>query len=69
MDELTERFWNMAELLDEASVLLDAESKVVAANDAALDILGSHIIGYPLDRFLRHPDFADAVRRAFIRAR
>lgn len=64
MDELTERFWNMAELLDEASVLLDAQSKVVAANDAALDILGSHIAGYPLDRFLRHPDFADAVRRA-----
>ena len=64
MDELTERFWNMAKLLDEASVLLDAQSKVVAANDAALDILGSHITGYPLDRFLRHPDFADAVRRA-----
>ncbi|MCH1487245.1 MAG: ATP-binding protein [Alphaproteobacteria bacterium] len=64
MDELTERFWNMAKLLDEASVLLDAQSNVVAANEAALDILGSHITGYPLDRFLRHPSFADAVRRA-----
>ena len=64
MDELTERFWNMAKLLDEASVLLDAQSNVVAANQEALDILGSHIIGYPLDRFLRHPSFADAVRRA-----
>ena len=64
MDELTERFENMAALLDEASILLDSESLVVAANGDALALLGADIIGHPLDRLLRHPDFADAVRRA-----
>jgi two-component system phosphate regulon sensor histidine kinase PhoR len=64
MDGLTERFKNMAELFGEACVLMDSQNHVVAANKAALDILGQHIIGYPLDRFLRHPDFNDAVRRA-----
>lgn len=64
MNDLTQRFETMAALIDEASVLLDAQSKVVAANAKALDLLGSHIIGFPLDRFLRHPDFAEAVRAA-----
>lgn len=64
MDGLEKRFVNMARLVDEASLLLDADSTVIAANEMALDLLGQHIIGYPLDRFLRHPDFADAVRLA-----
>ena len=64
MDELTARFENMAAVLDEASILLDSESLVVAANGDALALLGALIIGHPLDRLLRHPDFADAVRHA-----
>jgi two-component system phosphate regulon sensor histidine kinase PhoR len=50
--------------LDEASLLLDAQGNVVQANEKALTLLGGHIIGYPIDRFLRHPDFAEAVRLA-----
>ena len=64
MNELKQRFESMAALVDEASLLLDAQSNVVFANDKALALLGDHIIGYPIDRFLRHPDFAEAVRAA-----
>ena len=64
MDEVKQRFESMAALVDEASLLLDAQSTVVEANKKALALLGSHIIGYPIDRFLRHPDFAEAVRLA-----
>jgi two-component system phosphate regulon sensor histidine kinase PhoR len=64
MDELNQRFQSMAALVDEASLLLDAQGNVVQANEKALTLLGGHIIGYPIDRFLRHPDFAEAVRLA-----
>ena len=64
MDEVKQRFESMAALVDEASLLLDAQSTVVHANEKALALLGGHIIGYPIDRFLRHPDFAEAVRLA-----
>ena len=64
MDEVTKRFESMAALVDEASILLDAQSIVVEANEKALMLLGDYIIGYPMDRFLRHPDFAEAVRLA-----
>ena len=64
MDELAQRFESMAALVDEASLLLDVHGNVVHANAQALDLMGEHIIGYPMDRFLRHPDFAEAVRLA-----
>ena len=64
MDEVNKRFESMAALVDEASLLLDANSIVVQANEKALMLLGNYIIGYPIDRFLRHPDFAEAVRAA-----
>ena len=64
MDEVNKRFESMAALVDEASLLLDAQSIVVQANEKALMLLGDYIIGYPIDRFLRHPDFAEAVRLA-----
>ena len=64
MDEVNKRFESMAALVDEASLLLDANSIVVQANEKALRLLGNYIIGYPIDRFLRHPDFAEAVRAA-----
>lgn len=64
MDSLEKRFENIALLLNEASLLLDMNSTVMAANDKAIDLLGSHITGLPLDRFLRHPDFAEAIKRA-----
>ena len=64
MDEVNKRFESMAALIDEASLLLDAQSIVVQANEKALMLLGNYIIGYPIDRFLRHPDFAEAVRLA-----
>jgi two-component system, OmpR family, phosphate regulon sensor histidine kinase PhoR len=64
MTDLQKRFSHIAELVGEAGLLLDEKSTVLAANQKALDLLGGHITGYPLDRFLRHPDFAEAVRRA-----
>ena len=64
MDEVNKRFESMAALVDEASLLLDAQSIVVQANEKALTLLGNYIIGYPIDRFLRHADFAEAVRLA-----
>jgi two-component system phosphate regulon sensor histidine kinase PhoR len=64
MNEVKQRFESIAALVDEASLLLDAQSNVVFANDRALELLGAHIIGYPIDRFLRHPDFAEAARAA-----
>ena len=64
MDEVNKRFESMAALVDEASLLLDAKSIVVQANEKALTLLGNYIIGYPIDRFLRHADFAEAVRLA-----
>ena len=69
MNELKQRFNNMAALVDEASLLLDSKSNVVFANDQALALLGAHIVGYPIDRFLRHPDFAQALRLAHEEAR
>ena len=64
MTDLKEHFEHMAKLLDEPCLLLDAKSMVLQANNKALELLGHHITGYPLDRFLRHPDFAEAVRAA-----
>lgn len=64
MDEVNKSFESMAALVDEASLLLDAQSIVVQANEKALTLLGNYIIGYPIDRFLRHADFAEAVRLA-----
>ena len=64
MDEVNKSFESMAALVDEASLLLDAQSIVVQANEKALTLLGNYIIGFPIDRFLRHADFADAVRLA-----
>ena len=45
MDELNQRFQSMAALVDEASLLLDAQGNVVQANEKALTLLGGHIIG------------------------
>ena len=64
IDDLQQRFLNIAGLFDEASLLLDGRSNVIAANEKALALLGDHITGFPIDRFLRHPDFAGAVSMA-----
>ena len=54
----------MSALVDEAAVLLDAQGKVVEANQRMLDIFGAQIIGLPMERFLRHPDFTRALQEA-----
>lgn len=62
MQNLTENFEQIAALIDEAVILLDASGVVSRANAQAFELLGEHIAGYPLDGFLRHPDFMAALQ-------
>jgi two-component system phosphate regulon sensor histidine kinase PhoR len=59
-----DNFEHLSALIDEAVILLDASGAVARANDKAFALLGAHIAGYPLDWFLRHPDFTAALRAA-----
>jgi two-component system phosphate regulon sensor histidine kinase PhoR len=59
-----ELFDIFSHLFDEAAVLVDRDHLVVRVNDAAIDLLGEHIVGKPLENFLRHPEFFDALGQA-----
>ena len=59
-----EPFEIFSRLFDEAAVLVDHERLVVRANGRAIDLLGEHIVAQPLDNFLRHPEFFDALGQA-----
>lgn len=56
------QFEQLAALLDDAVILLDGAGTVTRANQQAFEFLGKHIAGYPLDWFLRHPDFKSALQ-------
>lgn len=64
MQNLTDNFEQLAALIDEAVILLDASGVVSRANSQAFELLGQHIAGFPLDGFLRHPDFMAALQAA-----
>lgn len=59
-----DHFEQLSALLDDAVILLDAAGVVTQANQQAFALLGEHIAGYPLDWFLRHPDFMTALQAA-----
>lgn len=59
-----DNFEQLSALIDEAVILLDASGAVARANEKAFALLGAHIAGYPLDWFLRQPDFAAALEAA-----
>ena len=59
-----DHFDQLSALIDEAVILLDASGVVARANDKAFALLGAHIAGYPLDWFLRRPDFTAALEAA-----
>lgn len=48
-------------LVDEPSALLDSKGLVVQANNKMFDLFGEQIIGLPIERFIRSPQFADAL--------
>lgn len=64
MTALQDRFANMALLIDEACALLDARGIVIAANDKMFALLGHQIAEYPMERFIRHEGFVEALRAA-----
>ena len=64
-----DRFDSLAELFNEAIVIVDQAGVVERSNAKALDLLGAHIAHRPLDNFLRHPDFQDALDAASIRGK
>lgn len=59
-----DNFEQLSALIDEAVILLDASGAVARANEKAFALLGAHIAGYPLDWFLRQPDFTAALEAA-----
>ena len=52
------------ELLHDPVILLDGERRVVRANRAARDLLGTHLVGRDLAAALRHPQVLNAVDAA-----
>lgn len=64
MSMAEDNFEQLSALIDEAVILLDASGVVVRANDKAFALLGAHISGYPLDWFLRQPEFTAALAAA-----
>ena len=52
------------ELLHDPVILLDGERRVVRANRAARDLLGTHLVGRDLAAALRHPHVLNAVDAA-----
>ena len=61
MQKADDNFDQICALIDDAVILLDTEGVVYRANQRAFDLLGEQIAGYPLDGFLRHPDFMAAL--------
>ena len=59
-----DRFDSLSELFNEAIIIVDQAGVVERSNAKALDLLGAHIAHRPLDNFLRHPDFQDALDAA-----
>ena len=59
-----DRFDSLSELFNEAIIIVDQAGVVERANAKAFDLLGAHIAHRPLDNFLRHPDFQDALDAA-----
>lgn len=62
MSTQKDNFDRLTALIDDAVIMLDGAGVVVHANEKAFDLLGTHIAGYPLDWFLRHPDFLAALK-------
>ena len=59
-----DRFDSLSELFNEAIIIVDQAGVVERSNAKAFDLLGAHIENRPLDNFLRHPDFQDALDAA-----
>ena len=59
-----DRFDSLSELFNEAIIIVDQAGVVERSNVKAFDLLGAHIENRPLDNFLRHPDFLDALDAA-----
>ena len=59
-----DRFDSLCELFNEAIIIVDQSGVVERSNAKAFDLLGAHIAHRPLDNFLRHPDFQDALDAA-----
>jgi two-component system phosphate regulon sensor histidine kinase PhoR len=59
-----DRFDSLSELFNEAIIIVDQAGVVERSNTKAFDLLGAHIAHRPLDNFLRHPDFQDALDAA-----
>ena len=59
-----DRFDSLSELFNEAIIIVDQAGVVERSNAKAFDLLGAHIAHRPLDNFLRHPDFQDALDAA-----
>ena len=64
MVQQTDRFDSLSELFNEAIIIVDRTGVVERANAKAFELLGTHIAHRPLDNFLRHPDFQDALDAA-----
>ena len=64
MVQQTDRFDSLSELFNEAIIIVDRTGVVERANAKAFELLGAHIAHRPLDNFLRHPDFQDALDAA-----
>ena len=64
MVQQTDRFDSLSELFNEAIIIVDRTGVVERSNAKAIELLGAHIARRPLDNFLRHPDFQDALEAA-----
>ena len=64
MVQQTDRFDSLSELFNEAIIIVDRTGVVERSNAKAFELLGAHIAHRPLDNFLRHPDFQDALDAA-----
>ena len=64
MSSVHDTYRALSRLLDDASALLDDKGIVIAADQQMFDLLGMQITGFPLERFIRAPQFHEKLEQA-----
>lgn len=64
MSSVYDTYSALSRLLDDASALLDDKGIVVAADQQMFNLLGMQISGFPLERFIRAPQFHEKLDQA-----
>lgn len=62
--EIEQLFLALDAVTDDALIIVDRRCNVLCANQLAFDEFGGRIRSYPLNNFIRHPDFFRSIQQA-----